>query len=126
MKIVKIDLESLDFDCPVTGEYILKEDEPINEDAKTLMAYWLDMTFEEPFIKNEKLRVSWQTFTEKYIHENDGYEPDFDAFEAFIGSLNWDNWICYKLVINGMACGPTSSTVWKILDLGIDSSDENE
>ena len=126
MIIVKIDLESLDFDCPVTGEYILKEDEPINEDAKTLMAYWLDMTFEEPFIKNEKLRVSWQTFTEKYMNENDGYEPDFDAFEAFIASLDWDNWICYKLVIYGMACGPTSSTVWKILDLGINVSTEDQ
>ena len=126
MQIVEIALDKLNFYCPVTGEYIFKENESVNEDAQTLMAYWIDLAFEDPFIKNEKLQNEWDKFCENYVKENNEEDPDFDAFEEFISSIKWNNWVCFKLTENGMACGPTSSTVWKILDLGINTSDENE
>lgn len=119
MEIITLQQECLNLDCPVTGEYILRDDEPVNEDAKSLMGYWIDMVFEDPFIKSEKLRKAWEEFSEKFAIENEGYDPEFDDFESFITNLNWDKWVCYKLIETGMACGPNSTTVWKILDLGV-------
>jgi DNA primase large subunit len=52
--------------------------------------------------------------------------PDIEAFEGFISNLKWNNWVCFKLTENGRACGPTSSTVWNILDLGINVSTEDQ
>jgi hypothetical protein len=126
MQIVEINLENINFYCPVTGEYILKVYEPVNEDASSLMAYWIDLAFEDPFIKSEKLQAAWNTFCENYAKENNDDYPDIEAFEGFISNLKWNNWVCFKLTENGMACGPTSSTVWKILDLGINVSTEDQ
>jgi len=119
MQIIEIELTNLNFYCPVTGEHILLEEEPVNEDASTLMAYWVDMAFEEPFFKNEELKEKWDLFCPKFVAENDGYDPEFEDLENFLKEINWPNWVCFKLNHSGMACGPVSNTVWKVLNLNV-------
>lgn len=115
MQIIDLELQHFNFYCPATGECILKEDEPCNDDAKSLQAYWIDEVMEEPMIKNKKLAADWKRF---YARHRKDYQSDFDVLEDFFRQYEQPAWVVFKLTNSGMGCGgPTSMTVWKVLDL---------
>lgn len=115
MKIVELELPHFNFYCPATGECILREDEPCNDDARSLQAYWIDEVFDEPMIKNTQLAADWSTFSKK---NRNNFQSSFDMLEDFFRQYDEMNWVVFKLIFSGMGCsGPTSMTVWKVIDM---------
>ena len=42
MQLLNLELDHFNLYCPSTGEYILLEDEGVNEEALSLKGYWVD------------------------------------------------------------------------------------
>ena len=118
MQILDLELDHFNLYCPATGEVILEDCEPINEDALALKGYWIDEVISEPFIKDEALQQAWDAFVEKYEEENDDF-PDYEEIEAFLVNYPELNWVIYKITTHGMACGPVWSTVWHVVDMNV-------
>ena len=116
MQIIELKLDHFNLFCPVTGERILS-DEECNDGAKSLMGYWLDEFLFEPFIKDQNLEKAWEQELER-LKKLDYLECDlWEEFELFLSNFQYHNWVVFKITHLGMACGPVSSTVWKVLDL---------
>lgn len=117
MQIIDLELPHFNFYCPATGDCILMEDEPCNDDAKSLQAYWIDEVMDEPMIKNEKLAADWKLYYNKHRKK---HQYSFQVLESFLKKYDQLNWVVFKLTFCGMGCGgPTSMTVWKVLDLNV-------
>ena len=111
MKIVEYNnIETLY--SPINGELIVNEEE-LNHDATTLVGYWVDAAFDDPFLKNNKLKELWEKFESDYNQfEDNGWEK----FEKFLSEID-ENWICFRMTNYGMCCGPCSITTWNVLSL---------
>ena len=116
MQLLELELDHLNLFCPSTGEFILLEDEGVNEEAESLKGYWVDEVMYEPFIKDKKLQQAWDLFIEKYEEEHADF-PDYKEIEAFLVDYPQPNWVIYKITTCGMACGPIWSTVWTLIDM---------
>lgn len=115
MQLLNLELDHFNLYCPSTGEKILSP-EDVNENAKSLKAYWVDEVMYEPFIKDEALEQAWKVFIEKYEEEHDEF-PDYEEIETFLVNYPEPNWVIYKITNHGIACGPVWSTVWQIIDM---------
>lgn len=116
MKIVQYEPEmSVDrMYCPSTDEVIFAPNyEEINESAEAFIAYWHGEVLDEPEIKDEKLKSAWGKFLEKWS-ESDDFDI-FEAVEKFLKNYKNDDWIVYECTFYGMACGPTSTTVYYVV-----------
>ncbi len=125
MQLIELSLSHFNFYCPATGELLCNEDDGVNEDAKSLMAYWLDLVFEEPHIKDETLKKDWKAFQDKYADENFGSSPNFEAFESWLKEYNRGNWVVFVITNSGISCGPSSSTVWWVIDMDTFTEEED-
>lgn len=118
MHILELKLNHLYFYCPATGVCILNPDEQCNEDAKSLIGYWVDEMMYEPFLKNERLQAEFET----YIQENEEIDQDFyfgtEELESFLTNFVAPNWVAYKITTKGFGCGgPICSTVYLLIDM---------
>jgi len=118
MQLLNLELDHFNLYCPSTGEYILLEDEGVNEDALSLKGYWVDEVMGEPFIKDADLQKAWDAFIENYEKENDDF-PDYTEIETFLVNYPEPNWVIYKITTHGMACGPICSTAWNVVDMNV-------
>lgn len=118
MQILDLELKHFNLYCPATGEVILEDCEPINEDALALKGYWIDEVISEPFIKDDALQLAWENFIETYEAEHDDF-PGYEEIEAFLVNYPEPNWVIYKITTHGMACGPVWSTVWHVVDMNV-------
>jgi len=105
MKIVEYNIETLY--SPINGELIINKEE-LNHEATTLVGYWIDAAFENPFLKNDKLKEMWDSFECGF--------GNYDKFEDFLSSVD-ENWICFKMCNSGISCGHV--TTWFILNLNL-------
>lgn len=119
MQIVELELSHYNFFCPVTGEYIVKEGEPANDDVPSLMGYWVNEVIDEPFIKNPALQKGYDLFLLSEKAENENFYLDFEAVEKFLSTLEAENWVTYKITTKGMSCngGPVWETVYFVIDM---------
>lgn len=118
MQIVDLELTHLKFYCPATGEVILDEDAPpINENAKSLMGYWISEVLMEPTINNKSLETGWKKFVKKTEKETDGDEPEYDDIEVFMKKFKAPTWVVFAISTSGVGNGPYSSTVWLVVDM---------
>ena len=124
MQIVNLHLNHYNFFCPATGEFILLENEPINEEAQSLMGYWQSDVISEPCIMNSDFQDAWDA----YIQDGDGDEededkesPGWEEVEAFLEKYKNPNWVVFCITNRGMACGPVSSTAWLVIDMDVQS-----
>ena len=119
MQIITLELDNFAFFCPVTGEQIIGDEVPFNEDAKSLLGFWHTEIIEEPIIKDSKLAKAWESFLAKF------YEDDEDAFlttdevEDFLQNYEFDNAVVFCRIIKGFACGPVYDVSYTVLNLGI-------
>ncbi len=56
MQIIELELSHYDLYSPATGELICGEESGYNEEAKSLMGYWIGEVFTEPLIKDESIQ----------------------------------------------------------------------
>jgi hypothetical protein len=82
------------FHCPVSGDFIIKEGDPLYENASSLIAYRHNEFFEEPLIKDPVFAKARQDFYEEgreSLEEDDDLEAS-DLLEAFFDNYHEDNW----------------------------------
>ena len=100
--------------CPSTDETIFAPYyEEINEDAEAFIAYWHGDVLDQPEIKDVRLKSAWEKYFEKW-NETDDIDI-FEAVEKFLKKYKNEEWIVYECTFYGMACGPTSTTVYYVV-----------
>jgi len=114
MKIKDLEISDYKMFNPNNNDVIV--DQKLNEKSASLIAYWIDEVFLEPFINNSKLEKSWEDFLAKYEEENDGDLPYLDDLVKFLEEYNSSEWIVYAITESGIACGPVSNTTWFVVD----------
>lgn len=113
MQIIDLTLSHLNLYCPATGEYIAKEDTGYNEDAKSLMGYWINEILDQPFIKDAILNAVWEAFALKYEEENDGLSPEYSDLEEFLSEYEHSTCIVFKIRTEGLI----GDIAWFVLDM---------
>jgi hypothetical protein len=115
MKQIELDLDHVNFYCPVTGEQIVSS-ELCTPSPATAFIY-LDEIGDFVEISEEFAEIN-----EKII-EKENEDEDFFHFETFMKAIKKiKNLIVFSITTRGMACGPVSSTV----HIGIDMNYCNE
>lgn len=116
MQIIKLELSHFNFFCPVTGHQICGEDTGMDENAPSLMGYWVDEVLYEPGINNPTLKADWLLYEAGLDMDAPGFDI-FDDFESFLKNYQASNWIVFKITTSGIACGPSSTTAWYVIDM---------
>ena len=114
MKIIKKETrESFELYNPITKKYVMNE--KVYEKSDDFIGYWIDEVFREPYFKNTVLQTAWEEFESDYVTETE-YHMELEDVEKFLQGYENDNWIVYEITTYGMACGPTSNTVWFVVN----------
>jgi hypothetical protein len=102
--------------CPSTDETIFAPDyEEIYESAEAFIAYWHGEGLDEPCITDPILKLAWKKYYKKW-DESENTELDiWEAVEQFLKEFENPLWMVYKCTFHGMACGPTSTTVYYVV-----------
>ena len=103
MQIITLELENLNLYSPSTGEVLCHEETGYNEEAQSLMGYWVQEIMDEPFIKNPSLQQAWDAYMEesdaRLEADNEYFSPDVDEFlEAFESPT----WIAFRIQTFGI------------------------
>jgi len=118
MQIIEIELSHSNFYCPVTGEVISDEDAPpMNENAKSLMGFWIDAVLEEPIINDKILKSSWNRYVKKFEKESGEDYPDCADLRKFLADYKNPTWIVFEITSSGIGHGIHSDTVWYVIDM---------
>lgn len=128
MQIVKLELSHLDLYCPATGELICSEETGYNEEAKSLMGYWIDEVFTEPFIKNEALKAAWEKLVaeceeaqEKADEEGEELDEAFDLsterLYQFLADYDAPTWVVFQIGLYDSASEMVTDNGWFVLEL---------
>jgi hypothetical protein len=123
MNYNELELDHYNFFCPVTGVQILGESH-CDESAPSLKAYWVDEVMDEPVIKDPGLEAAWAQLLEKFEEDEDGDFLMGDDLKKFLTNYVAPNWSVFEITTSGMSCGPTSSTVWLVIDLNTELEEE--
>ncbi len=99
MQIINLKLDHYNFYCPVSGEYITLEDEPINEDAISFRGYWFDEFWDEPTIKDQTLKAAWESYLAslKMKHADLSELDIVQTLDAFFHSIDSENYVVFKI-----------------------------
>jgi hypothetical protein len=117
MQIVELELDHFNFFCPATGEQILSPTD-CNEEAASLMGYWIDEMIYEPCLKDELLKKDFAAFMNYHEEQDEGFWLGFEELEQFFTEFDAPNWVVFKLTTRGMGCGgPMCSTVYFVIDM---------
>jgi len=118
MQIIKLELSHLNFYCPVTGETICDEKAlPMNENATSLMGFWISEVLHEPILNNKLLKTSWEKYVVAFEAENDGDVPDYEDLRRFFANFEGPTWIVFEITSSGFGHGFNSNTVWYVIDM---------
>lgn len=116
MQIVSLELNHLNFYCPATGEVIL-DSEHCNDNAKSLMGYWVNEDFYLPMFNNKALEIEFKNYL-KQQELSDDFTLESETLEQFIKQYDEKNWVCFKITTGGIGCGgPMYSTVYMVIDM---------
>lgn len=113
MEIYSLDYSNFKMFNQGTGEVIV--DEECDDNAKSLIAYWLDDSVDNPIINNNTLKSAWEAFTERYKVDNDE-SPYWEDMIQFLEEYDTTEWIGYEITSSGIACGPVSYTVVYVVE----------
>jgi hypothetical protein len=114
MQIISIHSENLNLYSPSTGEVLCHEETGYNEDAQSLLGYWVQEVLYEPFIKNPDLQKAWDAYMEESdarMEADDEYPgPDVDEFLA---RYNHPSWLVFRIETAGMI----GDIAWFVIDM---------
>jgi len=82
MEIHSLYLSNYKMVNPITAEVIV--DEECDDNAKSLIAYWLGGFLDEPHFNNETLKSSWDALVENFNKDNSGTPFCWDALDKFL------------------------------------------
>lgn len=110
MQVLKIEPSHNNFFCPVTGEQITGDE--FYEPSSAMVGMWHSDVLEDPALMNEQLQKLW----EEYVAEIDKLD-EFINMDDFFQKINIENFACFEITTYGIACGPTSTTVWYVINM---------
>ena len=125
MNYNELELDHYNFFCPVTGVQILGESH-CDESVRSLKAHWVNEAMDEPVIRDPGLEAAWAQFLEEFEQDEDGGFLMCDDLKKFLTNYVAPNWSVFEITTSGMSCGPTSSTVWLVIDLNVDVDEEDQ
>lgn len=113
MKKIELNLSHFNFYCPVTGHRILQDGEEFSPSPATLFAY-LDIIGEFIYSTNQYQEIidkNAQKFSE------DDEFGDYENLELIINESENANLLIFEITNSGVACGPSSSTLFLCIDM---------
>jgi hypothetical protein len=128
MQIITLELYHYDLYSPSTGELICGEEMGYNEKAKSLMGYWIDEVFMEPFIKDKSLKVAWEQLVSacevaQEKADEDGTELD-EAFDLgtdrlirFLTEYDAPTWIVFQIGCSDDVTGMAIDNRWFVVEI---------
>jgi len=117
MQLLELNLDHLNFYCPVTGTTMRTADH-FNADAPALMGFWVDEILDNPVIKHAELQASFEAFLSQEEAQDPCFRLEFDDLESFLKAFDAPNWVAYCITNCGFGCGgPISSTVYMVIDM---------
>lgn len=119
MQIIDLTLSNLNLYSPSTGEVICHEDTGYNEEAATLIGYWINEVADQPFIKNPAMKKAWEQFVEKYEKENDIF-PTGDALDDFFMEYKHPGWMVFKI----QTLGIPGDIAWFVINMEPENIDQ--
>ncbi|MFW5663909.1 MAG: hypothetical protein ACOCYD_02620 [bacterium] len=103
MQIITLELQNLNLYSPSTGEVLCHEETGYNEEAQSLMGYWVLEVMDEPFIKNTALQLAWDEYMQAAdvrLEEDDNYPgPDVDEF---LEQFDHPTWMVFRIETWGL------------------------
>ena len=113
MQVIKYERWDENLFCPVTGTAVFNETgEP---QAPTVRGVWVADVVDEPTSLHDDLQQTWERYVARPEVEEDGIDMD-----TFLGSVQEEGWVAFRVTSNGFACGPVSQTIWVVLDLQLE------
>ena len=121
MQIIELELSHYDLYSPATGELICGEETGYNEEAKSLMGYWIGEIFTEPFIKDESLKAAWLQLIEKIDAAVDAGEDDegleLEHLIQFLADYDAPSWIVFKIGHPDDVTGTIIDNGWFVVNM---------
>lgn len=129
MKYDTVEMISGRLYCPSTGEEIMSLDnlEPINNEAKALIAAWYSCVIEQPVFNNDKIKNAWEEYLQKFPEDSQFYDL-YEKISEFLDEYEAPGWRVYEIMTSGLACGPVENTDWYVVleDTVIEGNDLDE
>jgi len=121
MQIIELELSHYDLYSPSTGEHICGEETGFNENAKSLMGYWIGEVFNEPFIKDESLKAAWDQLIEKVDAAVEAGMDDqgleIEHLNQFLADYDAPSWIVFKIGHPDDVTGTVIDNCWFVLNM---------
>ena len=103
MKLIELTFNHYRFYCPVTGECISTDGEPINEDASSLRGHWASEEMESPVLIHPDFAGAYQAYLKECAKDSeddeDGYVPGWEELENFLREYNEPNWMVFNITV---------------------------
>ena len=124
MQIVRLILDHINFFCPATGERITGGGLSANDEARSLVGYWIDCLFDEPHFNAVELKEAW-TEVCKQFYNKDHYDYPGDVdLEQFLLEFDRPNWVVFKITTFGIPENPSSITTWFVINMNTEIEEE--
>lgn len=119
MQIINLIVDHYNFYCPVTGECISADGEPVNLDASSLCAYWVSVELESPSIHDQDFEDAYHAYLKKCMADSEAdeadYVPDWQELEVFLKEYKRPNWVVFS--ISTRLSDQDSTDAWYVIDL---------
>ncbi len=102
MQLAELSISNLNLYSPSNGEVICHEEIGYNEDATTLMGYWIQEIADQPFIQNPELKKQWDAYVQDYEEKNDLFPANENTIDGFFRDYDNPNWMVFKIQTFGM------------------------
>ena len=125
MEIIHLIVNHYNFYCPVTGECISADGEPVNLNASSLCGYWVSVERESPSIHYQDFEDAYHAYLKKCLADSkvdgadeadgDDYVPDWQELEVFLEEYDRPNWVVFS--ISTRLSDQDSTDAWYVIDL---------
>ena len=122
MQMIHLVVNHYNFYCPVTGECITADGEPVNYDASSLCGYWVSEEFESPIIHDEDFEDAYHVYLKKCLADSEAdeadeadYVPVWQELEVFLKEYDRPNWVVFS--ISTRLSDQDSTDAWYVIDL---------
>jgi hypothetical protein len=123
MQLIELILNHYNFYCPVTGELISKNGEPVNFDASSLRGYWVSEEMESPVLYSDEFSSTYKKFLIKCIKNNnednedneDNYVPGWEELEVFLKEYKEPSWVVFNITTR--LSDQHMTNAWYVIDM---------
>jgi len=106
---------------PATGEAIMTPENGINEEASSLLAYWIDEIIVEPTFRSKEIEDAWNEYLSALESEIHMHRDHQNVLRNFITTYNSTEKQLHAYLLSAYTgCNPGNELVWFVLDCGLE------